>query len=502
MKSSLHSVQILVIVALMAMTTWAFRDKTKFLFPQPKEAIITDTLIDISLIVPEINGGPILAYKMWERYYKLIFYKKFPELKSGKPIVMVATIKNNSDLLSMETNVSYKLDLKEDKILIETETVFGFLYALETLSQVIDYEEGRSTYSGFVCSISDSARYEWRGIMVDSARHFEPIGALKRQIDALSYTKMNTMHWHIVDGQSFPLISETFPELNKASYGDHHYTHAEVRELVQYGLERGVRLVPEVDLPGHSGFWGIPEITRGSHSDGATTLATREKTYDVLKGYMGELVSLFPDEYFHLGGDEVNYGAWSSDQEFDAFLTTHDLDNVNQLANYFWNKVLESISPKIPVFWDEVLDAKDRWNLTVPPGTIFDSWRGTGAMTTAISKGYRSILSAYYYLDRHHPGGSHYLWGDTWYDFYRAIPEGSNDNAGVMGGQACMWGEQVDETDIDTRIWPRAAAVGERTWTGSQVKDGDKRIDAHRCRLARRGIQATPLKSGPPCQYP
>ena len=483
--------------------------------PEPKTIVEVGKL---KLSIKELTSSFVsptfqLAEDTWSRYKDLILYMKTPPT-TGVTVDVAITLTTNDEHLSEDTVESYMLSLDENGLCaIQAENVFGMMKALETLSQIIYYSEDGGTYEAteLPIIIQDEPRFKWRGLMIDSARHFLPISAIKRTIDGMSYNKLNVLHWHLIDAQSFPIEVTGYPDLaDKGAYGmKYKYTHAEVIDLVSYAKARGIRIVPEFDMPGHSGFrFGAEHIVvlcpdYLKNVNNIPLNPTLSETYSLLGNFFADMRSIFPDARIHLGGDEVVYGCWEEMPAIKTWMESQGMKDVHELTAYFWKRVIPLLMDTKPVFWQEVFqNAYDQ----VPSDAIIQAWINQKELGKIVAAGYNGILSGGWYLDRQIPGQpTHYLWGDTWENFYDNEPTSGIDEKYVekiMGGEGCMWGEQVDESDIDVRVWPRTCAIAERLWSQKGVlshDDAQRRIDVHRCRMLRRGISASPLRPGPPC---
>jgi hexosaminidase len=242
-----------------------------------------------------------------------------------------------------------------------------------------------------------------------------PVEVVERNLDAMAAVKLNVFHWHLSDDQGFRVESKRYPKLQEEGSDGNFYTQAEVRQVVAYARDRGIRIVPEFDMPGHATAWfvGYPELASapgpysierkwGVHRP--TMDPTREQTYAFLDAFIGEMAALFPDPYFHIGGDEVEPTQWDSSPSIQAFVRAHRLNNARDLQAYF-NQRLERLVKKhgkTVVGWDEVLSPG------LPADTIVQSWRGPAALAEAAVQGHRTLLSFGYYLDHLTPAAEHY----------------------------------------------------------------------------------------------
>ena len=311
--------------------------------------------------------------------------------------------------------------------------------------------------------------------MIDVSRHFIPLDVLKRNIDGMAAAKLNVFHWHLSDNQGFRVESKKFPKLHELGSDGLYYTQEEVRDVIAYARERGIRVVPEFDIPGHSTAWfvGYPELASGPGPyqierrwgifDPAID-PTQEKTYKFLDEFIGEMAKLFPDQYFHIGGDEVNGKQWNANPKIQEFMHAHDIKNNQELQAYFNKKVQPIVSKhgKTMMGWDEIL------NPDLPKSIVIQSWRGQKSLADAAKQGYSGLLSHGYYIDLIWPAARHYA-VDPLADAAASLtPE---EQQRILGGEAAMWAEFVSPENIDSRIWPRTGAIAERLWSPAEVQD-------------------------------
>ncbi len=347
------------------------------------------------------------------------------------------------------------------------------LRGLQTFLQLVSI-----TPDGFAApavSIQDHPRFAWRGLMIDSGRHFTPLEVIRRNLDGMEAVKMNVFHWHLSEDQGFRVESRKYPKLQEMSSDGMFYTQAEIHELIAYARDRGIRVVPEFDMPGHSTAWFVahPEIASGSGPyqierkwgvfDPAMN-PTDEKTYKFLNELIGEMTKLFPDQFFHIGGDEVNGKEWDANPKIQAYMKAHKLKNNEALQAYFSGRVQELVVKhgKTPVGWDEILVPG------VPKSIVIQSWRGADSLAAAAKQGYRGILSSGYYLDLGWSAARHYA-VDPMGGAAASLSPAEQQN--ILGGESCMWAEYVNAENIDSRIWPRNVAIAERLWSAADVRD-------------------------------
>jgi hexosaminidase len=327
-----------------------------------------------------------------------------------------------------------------------------------------------------VVTIKDQPRFAWRGLLIDVTRHFIPVEVLKRNLDGMEAVKMNVLHLHLTDHEGFRVESKSFPKLHEVGSAGAYYTQAELRDLIAYARDRGIRILPEFEMPGHSRAWFVayPELASlpgpysfqpGSGPDPVMD-PTRDKTYKVLDKFLGEMAKLFPDAYVHIGGDEVSGEGWDKNPKIQEFIRSHGMKNNQDLQAYFNQRLQKIVNKhhKIMIGWDEVLHPD------LPKSVVVQSWRGQQSLAAAAKQGYSGLLSFGYYLDLMWPAARHYA-VDPMADAAATLnPEEKNR---ILGGEACMWGEWTTPENIDSRIWPRTAAIAERLWSPQDVRDVD-----------------------------
>lgn len=379
-----------------------------------------------------------------------------------------------SEYPTLGEDESYTLDITAGGATLKAATVDGAIHGLETFAQLVT--PGAQGFAAPALHIEDRPRFAWRGLMIDSSRHWMPLPVILRNLDAMAAVKLNVFHWHLSDDQGFRVESKKFPKLQEMGSDGHYYTQDEVRQVIAYARDRGIRVVPEFDIPGHTLSWfpGYPEL---ASTDGPFTIGrtwgiydpvmdpTRESTYKFLDTFIGEMVTLFPDPYFHIGGDEVNGKSWNANPRIKAFMDEHKFD-AKALQAYFNQRVSRIVTKyhRVMMGWDEVLHPD------LPTTTVIQSWRGNAALAEAAAKGHRAILSWGYYLDHLRPASYHYAVDPLGGPAAQLTPEQAER---ILGGEACMWSEYVSSETVDSRIWPRMAAMAERFWSPKDVADVD-----------------------------
>lgn len=390
---------------------------------------------------------------------------------------------------------SYHLEVTPTGATLSAPNTLGILHGMQTFLQ-LPHQSG----NGFVLdavTIDDKPRFPWRGLMLDSSRHFQPVLQVLQQLDGMEAVKLNVLHWHLSDDQGFRVESKRYPKLQSMGSDGHFYTQSQLREVVDYARERGIRVVPEFDMPGHSRSWfpGYPELAAGPgpytimhrydvdpkepvlQNDPAMD-PTKESTYKILDGFLAEMTALFPDHYFHVGGDEVDGKQWDANPEIQTFKKAHGFADNAALQAYFTGRVQKLVTKhgKVTIGWDEVLQPD------TPQDVVIQSWRGQRALFQAASRGYRGILSAGYYIDLNQPASQHYL-----IDPMVLPPANENDptakgvevpehltpeqESKILGGETTEWTEFITPEILSNRIWPRSAAIAERYWSPQGTRD-------------------------------
>jgi hexosaminidase len=375
---------------------------------------------------------------------------------------------------SIDEDESYSLTVTPSAAEIHAPTEVGAMHGLETLIQLV--QPGTSGYVIPAVTIHDTPRFRWRGLMVDCGRHFEPITVLERTLDGMAAVKLNVFHWHLTEDQGFRMQSLAYPALTAKGSDGLFYTQQEARDLVTYARARGIRVVPEFEMPGHSAAWLVayPDLASGTRPEGIrrefgisdTAIdPTREATYIFIDRFLTEMAGIFPDAYIHIGGDETPAPDWKTNPRILAFMKTHDLKDNDALQAYFNTRVLKTIARlhRHMIGWDEVLTPG------LPKDVVVQSWRGEASLFKGAKLGYAGVLSAPYYLDAMKTAGEHYL-ADPLPSSSDLTPE---ERRLILGGEICMWAEHIDERTIDSRIWPRTAAIAERLWSPEGVRDVD-----------------------------
>ena len=373
---------------------------------------------------------------------------------------------------TLDEDESYELRVTAEGATLTAANDLGAMHGFETLLQLATTAQGACVLPAV--TIHDVPRFRWRGFMLDVSRHFEPVGSVERTLDGMAAAKLNVFHWHLSDDQGFRAESKKFPKLTEVASEGEFYTQDQLREVVAYALARGIRVVPEFDMPGHGSSWimAYPDLAPGKPIKtlpvvyGMPTAVldpTRKSTYKFINTLVDEMGRIFPDAYFHIGGDEVEGEVWLADPEIAAFMKKKGYDKPAQLQAYF-NQQLEEILKKHDkkvIGWDEILDPD------LPKTILIQSWRGEASLSDGARQGYQGILSAPYYLDGQKSSAQMYLADPVPTDTTLTAEQQKL----ILGGEVCMWAEQLNTETVDSRVWPRTMAVAERFWSPQNDRD-------------------------------
>lgn len=445
-----------------------------------------------------------------------------------------------------DVDESYSLTITEAGVAtLSANSTNGVLHGLETFSQLFyQHSSGDAFYLvNAPIEIEDAPIYPWRGILLDTARNFFPVDDIVRTIDGLAYNKLNKLHVHVTDSQSWPLEIPSLPELSaKGAYSNSQvYTADDIAAIQKYGIYRGVDVYFEIDMPGHIGVVGeaFPDLVVAYDAQPYTTYcaeppcgALKLNNTDV-EAFLGTVFDdLLPriapyTAYMHTGGDELK----AQDYVLDPALGTNDTAVLQPLLQKFIDNQHTRIrnAGLNPMVWEEMVTT---WNLTVGSDVVVQSWLGGTAVADLAEAGHKVIDSNYnyYYLDCGR--GQWITWGpDVWAEeapnafvdwcsptkswelIYSHDPAaGLNGTAAknVLGGELALWSETIDPQNLDSLAWPRAAAAAEILWSGfldangqnrSQL-DAAPRLNSQRQRLVARGLSASPIQMEWCTMYP
>ncbi len=391
---------------------------------------------------------------------------------AGPATLLIDVAAAGSAVQSLDEDESYRLVISPGGAKLSAATGLGAMHGFETLLQLVATRAGSCQLPS--ATIDDSPRFAWRGLMVDVSRHFEPLAEIKRTLDGMAVVKLNVFHWHLSDDQGFRAESRKFPRLTGAGSNGEFYTQEEMRDVVAYAAARGIRVVPEFDMPGHTSSWilAYPEFGAGETITELPVVfgvpqaeldPSNERTYRFIDAFVGEMGAIFPDVYFHIGGDETEGKGWLANPRIAAFMKAKGFLKASDLQAYFNQRLLRILAKhgKKMIGWDEIL------NPALPKSIVIESWRGDASLAQGAQKGYSGILAAPYYLDGEKTSEQMFL-ADP-------VPAetklGADEQKLILGGEAAMWAEQLHFETIDSRIWPRTAAIAERFWSPQQDRD-------------------------------
>ncbi|MFT8718224.1 MAG: family 20 glycosylhydrolase [Acetobacter sp.] len=425
----------------------------------------------------------------------------------GKSCRVQLSVSPDDDWLTVAQKENYRLKVADEQIILNAGGPAGMLHGLSTLLQL-----GQDGAGLPHVEINDAPRFRWRGLMIDVARHFMSVAALRRQIDAMELTKLNVLHLHLNDGAAFRVESHVFPRLQMIGAHGQYYTQEDIRALVRYAADRGVRIVPEFDVPGHAmaileaypdlaaaelpaanaACTGSSACVAGGNINNPALDPTNGHTMDFVRKLFAEMAGLFPDRYFHAGGDEVVASQWTHNPKIVAAMKAGGYADTQALQGAFTASVQAFLASqgKTVIGWDEILSAP------LSKDAVVESWRASKWTAAAVQAGHPVIVSAGYYLDLLRPTREHYrvdpldmraigLSGEEldyahrthfrMADAFALDPDMPSLKAEqerlVLGGEAALWTEVVSEPMLDQRVWPRTAAIAERFWSPASVRD-------------------------------
>ena len=528
MKSSSNSHFILLTLFLLILTgATAIPDngKSSALWPLPLNYTFGNNTVeitspcDLSLVIGEPTSFDDVLYEIFDFYKSKMFaaYNCSKDRTPPPPQDMITgrnylmAFINTKDSYFPDENIdeSYRLKANGQQTTIFAETYSGFVYALETFSQLLVFEDAgagkppRCLMPGVYLNILDRPYFRWRGLMLDTARHYYPKTAIYRLLDGLMYAKMNVFHWHISDKDSFPLQLETIPSLSKhgAFSPEQIYTLADVEDIVLYAAKRGIRVIPEIDSPSHTLSWSYtPEFSdMVTCKDGDGVLdPSHPLAQKVLRGIYLDIQRYFPDRYIHLGLDEIPELCWENDK-IKALKKQKNIDN---LFDWYQNLLRDLTPTKKRINWytpGDMFKYRD--------DDILQYW-GTSLDLTQFLANFKKnkvILSPsdVIYLDC--GAGSYYgfnSWcGDlsTWRHIYETnwttlVGQEALDR--VLGVEAALWSELSNEDTLDGKIWPRLLALAEKLWNPEPKEKMARRMQAAVNRIRERGINSLPMLSG------
>lgn len=482
------------------------------IWPQPQSASISSqwTPLCSNFRIVQQSPAPVINRAI-TRYTSYMFSQvdmtQFPQNNCISQLSIGPF--NVPSIIQPNTDESYFLT----STTLNATSFVGVLRGLETFSSLVqcgspsDFSFNTSTSSGTQCalpssvSIKDAPRFPHRGIMLDTARHFLPTQAILRVLDAMPFAKLNVLHLHLVDAESFPLVVPQYPQLaQKGSFTPiAQYNASTLQSIVQYAYDRGVRVVPETDIPGHAyafgkGLpWSVAQCppSLAQNINNVPLDPSNENVFAVLNAVFDALQSGFSDAYVHLGGDEVVTQCWLQDPAIASWMHMQGYD-ANDVLNYVAKRteVMLQNRSRHSMHWQEAFF----WGAVTSQSTIFQVWKDQATLRQIAQSNRYAIMSFGWYFD---------VPTSSWQTFYQNEPMPDWDSSYVLGGEACAWGEQVDQYNLDNTLWPRALATAERLWSPKSVSDVNAaapRLVEKICQINKRGVACGPIIPGTvPC---
>ncbi|XP_025418569.1 beta-hexosaminidase subunit beta-like isoform X2 [Sipha flava] len=458
-----------------------------------------------------------LLHEAFKRYKGLLFLKakktsqwlrRLPKNKIAGTLekLNVKLLSPCEDYPSLNMDEKYEIKIRKSGGTLMAKSIWGILRGLESFSQLIIFEKYCLTFVIRCTSITDYPKFRHRGLLLDTSRHYLPVQTIISMLDAMSYSKLNVFHWHIIDDNSFPYQSKAFPSLSdKGAYGQSAiYSTNDIKLVIEHARQRGIRVIPEIDSPGHTLSWGLGGIpgllTQCSDTDPnyfGPIDPTVDENYSFIKTLLTEVNELFRDQYLHLGGDEVNMNCWNNSKKLQTFMTLNNISNVEGLEDYYFKHIFNITRElkTVPIVWEELFSD----NIHLDHNVVVQIWKPnnfSSLVQEVIDSGYAVLISSCWYLN-------YIKYGSDWSSFYNCdLSDIVDRNNLLLGGEACVWGEFVDETNVLPLSWPRASAVAEVLWSQvTNYTEARLRLEEHTCRMKRRGVPAQPANGPGFCTY-
>ncbi len=391
--------------------------------------------------------------------------------KDSNPNASVLIHVNREAKIELGEDESYQLHITKKQVQLSANTDLGAIRGLETLLQLVSVDDAGYFFPGVV--IQDAPRFPWRGLLIDVCLHWMPMEVILRNLDLMASVKMNVLHLHLSEDQMFGIESKIFPRLHEVGAEGNFFTQEEMKKIIAYADQRGIRIVPEFDVPGHCTAMlraypelaSIPkeyELERYFGIFDPSLDVTKASTYAFLDKLFGEMAALFPDAYFHIGGDENTGVHWQQSPSIATYMKERNFTPADLQAEFI-SKLLPIVQKhgKKMMGWDEILHPG------ISKEIMIQSWRGHESLFEGARQGYPGLLSTGYYIDLIQPTDFHYLNDPV--PANAALTEAQKKL--IVGGEATMWTEHVTPETIDSRIWPRTAAIAERLWSNANLRD-------------------------------
>ncbi|MFO8015387.1 MAG: beta-N-acetylhexosaminidase [Phycisphaerae bacterium] len=414
----------------------------------------------------------------------------------------------------------YTLEVTPARIDLKAAGPAGLFYGIQTLRQLLPPDIYRNAPVEGVAwrvpcvLITDRPRFGWRGLLIDPARHFIPVADVKTFIDAMALNKFNHLQIHLTDDQGWRIEIRKYPRLtevgSKRDYSGGRggfYTQDQVRDLVRYARRRHVTIVPEIEMPGHTGAArdAYPEVLAPSLQDHGRVLVPRPKAVAFMQDVLAEVMDLFPSPCIHIGGDEASTGQWAASDEMKAQMRRLNLKDIHELHSWFIRQMDAYLARhgRRLVGWDEILQGG------LAEGATVMSWRGTAGGIAAARAGHDVVMAptSHTYFDYRQARGEKGFGGSVLplekvYTFEPAPSELDAAQARhILGGQGQLWGEKIpDKARREYMTYPRACALIETLWSPKESRDFRafrERLAHHLRRLEAAGIRYRPLEPLP-----
>ncbi|KAK5578513.1 hypothetical protein RB653_008185 [Dictyostelium firmibasis] len=477
-----------------------------------------------------ISESTLLLNKTLSKYYNLIFIQdNFINSSSITLNELKINLKSKNETLKLGFDESYVLNITKGGIgNLEANTVYGIMRGLETFYQLIKFNFQDNSFYIENClplTIIDEPRFPHRGILLDTSRHFYSVDFILRIIDSLGYHKFNVLHWHVIDSQSFPLQSKSYPNLTNGAWSNREiYSYHDIKRIIKHGKENGIRIQLEIDMPGHAKSWsvGYPDLMPNGWNDPLANCPDYDVPLDpssplslqiasaLLTEFSGDDYNIeYTDDHhyyedknitfdnlFHIGGDEVEYQCWNNSNRIKQWMKENNLNDFESVAKQFEiiiiNKLLEI--GKIPVMWE---DAFKLFYTDLPKDVVVEIYHDQTTAINATNNGYRIILSIarYWYLEY-----SYSNWENA-YGYEPTLDLSQSNIHLVLGGEGAIWSESIDPSNVFQKLYPTSSAIAERLWSpigNTDLSNARLRLESFRCSLLKRGIHAAPLNSSYP----
>lgn len=493
---------------LIAQSQYAIIPKPTLLTPAQGEFVVNAST---KIIIPNNNAAMADIAQLFAQRMMITANLNLDINADAKPASNYIKFEIPAQKLALKEG--YKMTVNNNSIVISADEPIGHFYALQTLLQLLPPQVFSSSpmlntkWAVPACSITDSPRYAYRGLMLDVGRHTFPVTFIKKYIDLLALHKMNTFHWHLTEDQGWRIEIKKYPKLTQIGsvrresvkghnrdqmsdgtpYGGF-YTQDEIKEVVRYAQSKYITVVPEIEMPGHAmaALAAYPEL---GCSGGPYEVATRwgvmndvfcpnEKTFEFLQDVLTEVMDLFPSKYIHIGGDECPKVSWKKSQFCQDLMKKEGLKDEHELQSYFIKRIDKFVTSKGRkiIGWDEILEGG------ISPNATIMSWRGVDGGIAAAKQGHDAIMTptTYNYFDYYQADPSNeplaiggYLPLEKTYSYEPMPKELTPEQAKhIMGVQGNLWTEYVTTPEYaEYMTYPRASALAEVAWTPSKQKD-------------------------------